>query len=159
MNGYRSPPRVLVRDGPREFGVGGLPPPRHDDRFPDHLLRRDRLDFLDDHYRGRTKFDRPMPPLDWAHRDRGRDGLFNERRSFERRPLSPLPPLPPPPLPLPLPSTPPSSRGRWASDNRERSRSPVRGAPPPKDYRRDAYLDRGRDDRRGMGRDRFGGAY
>lgn len=146
MNGYRSPPRPWARDGPREFGAGGLPTPRYEGRFPDHHLRRDRLDYPDDHYRGRAKFDRPMN-MDWGHRDRGRESFFNDRKPFERRPPSPLPPPPPP------------NRGRWARDVRERSRSPVRGGPPPKDYRRDVYMERGRDDRRGMGRDRIGGAY
>lgn len=149
MNGYRSPPRPWVRDGPKEFGAGGLPPPRHDGRYPDHHMRRDRLDHPDDHYRGRAKFDRPMP-LDWGHRDRGRESFINDRKPFERRPPSPLPP---PPVPLP------PNRGRWARDVRERSRSPLRRGPPPKDYRRDVYMERGRDDRRGMGRDRIGGTY
>lgn len=143
MNGFRSPPRGWVRDGPRELGSAGVPPAaRHDGRLPDHHFRRDRLDFADDHYRGRTKFERPML-MDWGQR---------ERKAFERRP--PSPPAPPPPLP------PPSRGGRWGRDVRERSRSPVRGGPPPKDYHRDIYMhQRGRDDRRGMGRDRIGGAY
>ncbi|PON50534.1 zinc finger protein [Parasponia andersonii] len=149
LNGYRSPPRAWVRDGPREFVTGGLPPPRHDGRFLDNHLRRDRLDIPEDIYRGRARFDRPVP-VDWGHRDRGRESFFNERKAFERRPPSPLPP--PPPLP-------PPSRGRWGRDIRERSRSPIRGGPPPKEYRRDIYMERGRDDRRGMARDRIGSAY
>ncbi|KAL6274731.1 hypothetical protein ACE6H2_025423 [Prunus campanulata] len=143
--GYRSPPRGWPRDGPRDFGAG-MPPPRHEGRFPDHQMRRDRLDYSDNH-RGRTKFDRPMP-MDWGNRDRGRDSFFNERKAFERR--LPSPPSPPPPL---------AHRGRWAHDVRERSRSPLRGGPPPKDYNRPMYMDRGRDDRRGMGRGRIGDAY
>ncbi|PRQ46526.1 putative Zinc finger, RanBP2-type [Rosa chinensis] len=145
LNGYRSPPRGWARDGPREFGAG-LPPPRHEGRFPDHQMRRDWLDYSDN-YRGRSKFDRPMP-MDRGNRDRGRDSFF-ERKAFERRP--PSPPSPPPPLP--------PYRGRWAHDARQGSRSPLRGGLPPKDYNRPMYMDRGRDDRRGMGRDRIGGAY
>ncbi|OMO58179.1 Zinc finger, RanBP2-type [Corchorus olitorius] len=79
MNGFRSPPRGWAREGPREFGPGGPPPPRHE--------------------------------------------------------------------------------GRWPRDVRERSRSPIRGAAPAKEYRRDMYLERGREDRRGVGRDRMGNAY
>ncbi|KAJ0030108.1 hypothetical protein Pint_13206 [Pistacia integerrima] len=145
MNGYRSPPRGWGRDGhgPREFVAGGPPPSRHEGRFSDHM-RRDRLDFPDDGYRGRNK---PMPPMDWGHRDRGRDNFFNERKGYRRAPSPPpAPPVPP-------------HRGRWGRDMRERSRSPIRGAPPPKDYRRDMYMERGRDDRRGIGRDRIGDAY
>ncbi|XP_075641248.1 uncharacterized protein LOC142612952 [Castanea sativa] len=154
MNGYRSPPRGWARDGPREFGAGGVPPPRHEGRFSDHHLRRDRLDYPEDDYRGRNKFDRPMP-MDWGHRDRGRDALFNERKGFERRPPSPPPLVPPPPPPPPFAP----HRGRWARDARERSRSPIRGGPPAKDYRRDMYMERGRDDRRAVGRERIGDAY
>ncbi|XP_021741490.1 transcription initiation factor TFIID subunit 15b-like isoform X1 [Chenopodium quinoa] len=144
-NGYRSPPRGWPRDGPRDFGPGG-PPPRHEGRFPDHHLRRDRLDYPDEDFRDRGKFDRPPPP-EWGPRDHGRDG-FLDRKGYERRPLSPLAPLLPPP------------RGRWADrDMRERSRSPIRGGPPPKDFRRDPYIERGRDDRRGVGRDRIGNVY
>ncbi|KAL5768817.1 hypothetical protein ACOSP7_015361 [Xanthoceras sorbifolium] len=145
MNGYRSPPRSWGRDGPRDFGAGGFPPSRHEGRFSDHMRRGDRSHFAEDDYRGRNK---PMPPMDWGHRDRGRDNFFNERKGYERRPLSPPP----------VPSVPPH-HGRWGRDVRERSRSPIRGAPPPKDYRRDMYMERGRDDRRGMGRDRIGDAY
>ncbi|XP_028068711.1 LOW QUALITY PROTEIN: transcription initiation factor TFIID subunit 15b [Camellia sinensis] len=154
MNGYRSSPRGWARDGPREFGAGGPPHPRYDGgRFTDHQMRRDRLDYPEEDYRERSKFDRPMPPLDWGNKDRGgRDNFFNERKGFERRP--PSPPLPPPPLPPP--------RGRWAHDVRDRSRSPIRGGgpAPSKDYRRDMYMEQGRDERRGgMGRDRIGDAY
>ncbi|WJX30081.1 hypothetical protein P8452_18655 [Trifolium repens] len=154
MNGYRSPPpRLLARDGPREYGsAAALPPFRHEGRFPDPNLHRERMDYMDDGYRGRDKFDRP-PPLDWDNRDRGRDSFSNERKGFERRPLSPPAPL--------LPSLPPHRGGdRWARDVRERSRSPIRGGPPAKDYRRDNVMNRvGRDDRRGVGRDRIGGMY
>ncbi|XP_057447159.1 pH-response regulator protein palI/prr-5 isoform X2 [Lotus japonicus] len=201
MNGYnRSPLRGLGRDGPRDYGsAAALPPLRHEGRFPDPSLHRDRLDYIEDPYRGRSKFDRP-PPLDWDSRDRVRDVLANERKGFERRPLSPpaarfdrrplsppaarfdrrplSPPAarfdrrplsPPaarfdrrplsPPAPL-LPSAPHHRGGRWARDVRERSRSPIRGGPPAKDYRRDMFVNRGRDDRRGgVGRGRVGGMY
>uniref|UniRef100_A0A5B6ZR13 Putative TATA-binding protein-associated factor 2N n=1 Tax=Davidia involucrata TaxID=16924 RepID=A0A5B6ZR13_DAVIN len=150
INGYRSPPRGWARDNPREFGAGGPPHPRHEGRFPNHHVRRDRPDYPEDDYRERNKFDKPLP-LDWGHRDRGRDEIFTERKGYERR----LPSPPPLPLPLPLPP----HRGRWARDVRERSRSPVRGGLAPKEYRRDIYMERGRDDRRGMGRERIGDAY
>ncbi|XP_057969720.1 uncharacterized protein LOC131158829 [Malania oleifera] len=147
-NGYRSPSRGWARDGPREF-VGGPPYSRHEGRFPDHHMRRDRPDYVEEDYRERSRFDRPVP-LDWGPRERGRDSFLNERKGYERRLPSPVPPPPPPP--------PPSHRGRWARDARERSRSPIRG-PPAKDYRRDMYMDRGREDRRGVMRDRIGNAY
>ncbi|MBA0797252.1 hypothetical protein Gohar_007967 [Gossypium harknessii] len=148
INGnFRSPPRSWAREGPRDFRAAGPPPPRHEGRFFDHSMRRDRLEYLDDDYRGRSRFDRPMP-MDWGQRDRGRDNFFNSRKGYERRP--PSPPLPPPQLP---------PRGR-PRDMRERSRSPIRGAPPPKEYRRDMYMERGREDLRGgAGRDRIGGPY
>lgn len=160
INGYRSPPpRPLGRDGLREYGsTAALPPLRHEGRFPDPNAHRERIDYMEDTYRGRSKFDRP-PPLDWDNRDRGRDGFSNERKGFERRPLSPPAPL--------LPSLPPhrsggDGGGRWTRDVRERSRSPIRGGPQEKDYRRDTFMSRsGRDDRRGggVGRDRVGGMY
>ncbi|XP_023515884.1 uncharacterized protein LOC111779923 isoform X1 [Cucurbita pepo subsp. pepo] len=182
LNECRSPPRGWARDGPREIAAGGLAPPRYESRYSDHHLRRDRVDYLEDSFRGRSKFDR-LPPSDWSLRDNGRDDFINERKGFERRPLSPKGferrplspkgferrPLSPPPLSL-LPQ-----RGRWARDVRERSRSPIRGpvrsplrvplrSPlsgglPPKDYRRDVYVERERDDRRGLGRDRDGGPF
>ncbi|KAJ4850474.1 hypothetical protein Tsubulata_031807 [Turnera subulata] len=148
MNGYRSPPRAWARDGPRDFGAGGPPPPRHGGRLSGQDILRDRTDYLDDEYRGRGKFDRPLP-MDWGHRDHGRENFINERKGFERR----LPSPPPPPMPLP------PQRGQWSRDIRERSRSPVRGGLPSKDYRRDMYMDRGRDDHRGLGRDRMRGVY
>ncbi|XP_022144870.1 dapper homolog 3 isoform X2 [Momordica charantia] len=160
LAGYRSPPRAWARDGPREIAAGALAPPRYESRYPDHPLRRDRVDYLED-LRGRSKFDRPIP-ADWALRDHGRDDFLTERKGFERGPPSP---------PLPLLS----QRGRWARDVRERSRSPIRGpvrsplrvslrSPlsgglPPKDFRRDVYVERERDDRRGLGRDRDGGPF
>ncbi|XP_028774024.1 uncharacterized protein LOC114731060 [Neltuma alba] len=147
LNGYRSPPHGLGRDGPRDYGSAAMAPLRNEGRFPDGM-RRERMDYIDDAYR-RNKFDRP-PPVDWDHRDRGREGFTNERRRFDRRPLSPPAPL--------LPTLPPQ-RGRWARDVRQRSRSPIRGGPPPKEM----YMDRVRDDRRGglddRRRDRIGGMY
>lgn len=147
LNGYRSPPHGLGRDGPREYVTAALPSLRNEGRFPD--IRRDRVDYIDDAYR-RNKFDRPPPPVDWDHRDRGREGFTNERTRFERRPLSPPAPL--------LPSLPPQ-RGRWARDVRQRSRSPIRVDVPPKEM----YMDRVKDDRRGgvddRRRDRIGGMY
>lgn len=148
MYGYRSPPpRGWPRDGPRDFGPGGPPPPRHEGRFADHHVRRDRLDYPEEDYRDRGKFER-LPPPEWAPRDHGRES-FLDRKGYDRRPLSPLPPPPPP------------GRGRWAErDIRERSRSPIRGGPPPKDFgRRDPYMERGRDERRGVGQDRIGNVY
>ncbi|CAH1429643.1 unnamed protein product [Lactuca virosa] len=145
FNGYRSPPRGFGRDGPpREFGIGG--PMRREGRFPrDHHNHNhnQRPDYFEDEMRerGNNRFDhRPMvPPPDWGR----------ERKGYDRRPVSPG--GPPPPTAVGRGS------GRWVRDERERSRSPVRGGlpPPSKDYRRDAYVDRGRDDRRGMGRDPY----
>ena len=137
LNGYRSPPRGFVRDGPKEY----LPPLRHEGRFPDPPhVRRERLDYIEDAYRGRNRFDR-SPPLDLGPRRPARDDFSGERKVFERRPLSPPAPLLP-------------HRGM-----RDRSRSPIRGGPPPKDYRHDTYMDRVRDDRRGVGRDKIRGMY
>ncbi|KAF8393387.1 hypothetical protein HHK36_021630 [Tetracentron sinense] len=142
MSDYRPPPRGWGRDSPREFG-GGPPHPSRGGRFPpDHYNRRERLDYHEEEdYMERNKFDRPMPQ-DWDRGDRGRDNFFNERRGYDgrnmRRPLSP-PPLSPPPLL-------PPSRGRWVHDPRERSLSPMTSGLPPKDYHRDSYTDRGRDD-------------
>ncbi|KAL1363559.1 hypothetical protein HN51_011770 [Arachis hypogaea] len=144
MNGYRSPPRGFARDAPKEY----LPPLRHEGRFPDSPhARRERIDYIEDSYRGRNRFDR-SPPLDFGPRRPARDDFSGERKVFDRRL-----PSPPPSAPL-LPH-----RGPWARDVRERSRSPIRGAPPPKDYRQDMYLDRVRDDRRGVGRDKIRGMY
>ncbi|KAM7275023.1 hypothetical protein ACFE04_016889 [Oxalis oulophora] len=138
INSHRSPPRAWARDGARDFGPGGPPPPRYGGRFFDYNLRRDRMDYPEDDYRGRGRFGRPNSG-EWAHRDGGRDNF---------RPL------------------PPVSRERWRSppprDLRERSRSPIRGGaplPPPKEYDREPYLDRGRDDRHAVGRNRVGDAY
>ncbi|KAH7853585.1 hypothetical protein Vadar_004394 [Vaccinium darrowii] len=162
MNGgFRSPARGWARESPRDFGAAGGPPPhpRYEGRFPDDHMRRDRLDYPPEDHRGeRSKFDRPLPPLDLGNRDRGRDHFFDDRKGYERRPLSP-------PLPLslrspPLPPSMPLPPRRWERDARERSRSPIRGGPPPpKDYRRDMYAERGRDEPRGMGRDRIDGVY
>ncbi|GAB4852603.1 hypothetical protein Ancab_016817 [Ancistrocladus abbreviatus] len=144
-NGYKSPPHGWMRDGPRDFGPGAPLPPRREGRFPDHQARRDRLDYPEDDYRDQGKFDR-LPPPDWASRDRSRDHLLDDRKDYERRPPSPMPP--PPALP---------HRGRWSEqDVRERSRSPVRGRLPPKDFH---YADRDRDDRRGGGRDVIGSVF
>ncbi|CAI0543345.1 unnamed protein product [Linum tenue] len=158
MNIYRSPPPPRGgwgRGSPRDFGPGGPPHLRHGGRFSDP---RERPDYPDDDYRGRSKFDhRPMPPVEWGHRERGRDGFFNERRGgFDRR----MPLSPPPPAAAPLP-IPPQRGGRWGRDVRERSRSPMRGGPPPsRDFRRDMFMGRGgRDDRRPLGRDRVGDVY
>jgi len=162
MNGgFRSPARGWARESPRDFGAAGGPPPhpRYEGRFPDDHMRRDRLDYPPEDHRGeRSKFDRPLPPLDLGNRDRGRDHFFDDRKGYERRPLSP-------PLPLslrspPLPPSMPLPPRRWERDARERSRSPIRGGPPPpKDYRRDMYAERGRDEPRGMGRGRIDGVY
>lgn len=138
MNGYRSPPRGWGRDEPRDFRAGGPPYPRHEGRFADPPLRRDRADYAEEEYRERNRFERPVP-LDWGNRDRARDNVLNERKGYERRAPSP-----------PLSALPP--RGQWGRDIRERSRSPIRGGAPLKDYRRDMYMERGRDDRRGVGR-------
>ncbi|KAM7509534.1 hypothetical protein LguiA_019987 [Lonicera macranthoides] len=150
INGYRSPPRGWPADGPRDYGAGGPLHPRHEGRFPDHHIRRDRPDYLEDDFRDRNRFDRPIPSPDWSRDRGGRDNLLGDRKGYERR--LPSPPLPPPPPP------PPRGGGRFA---RERSRSPVRGLgqPPLKDYRRDMYADRGRDDRPLPRRDRISDAY
>ncbi|CAA3033417.1 RNA-binding EWS isoform X1 [Olea europaea subsp. europaea] len=139
MNGYRSPPRGWARDGPRDLRAAA--PPRNEGRFLEPPIRRDEPDFPVNDFRDRYRFDRPIP-LDLGLRARERDSFINERRGgYERRPLSPPPAAP--------------ARGQWARDIRERSRSPVRGGPPPKDYHRDVFMDRGRDDRRGIGREAF----
>ncbi|XP_075084082.1 uncharacterized protein LOC107798755 isoform X4 [Nicotiana tabacum] len=139
VNGYRSPPRGWARDDARDFRVG-VPHSRYEGRFADPPIRRDRPDYPDADYRDRSRFERP-PPLDWGHRERVRESFLSERKGLERR-------IPSPPRPPVLP------RGQWARDIRERSRSPVRGGPPPKDYHRDLYMGRGRDDRR-VGRDAY----
>ncbi|KAF6164434.1 hypothetical protein GIB67_025260 [Kingdonia uniflora] len=154
LNGYRSPPpRSWGRGGPREFDAGP-PEPRHGGRFVDHHMPRERLHNREEEYRGRGKVDRErdFSQSEWEPRGRGRGNFLNDRRfdaRSERRPISPSPP-PPPPVP---------PRDRWARDIRQRSRSPVRGGPPLKDYRRDSYLDRGREGRfnmaRGQGRGRM----
>ncbi|KAL8102424.1 hypothetical protein AgCh_027056 [Apium graveolens] len=182
MGGYRSPPRSWARGGPREFGLG--PPRRREGRFPDQQMRRDHPDYLEDRFRDRPRFERPIP-LDWE-RERERDTILSDRKGYERRPLSPHEPpalLPPrghwphdmrdrsltPVRDLP-PPRPHDVRERSRSpvrdlpllrphDVRERSRSPVRDLPSLKNYRRDIYMERDRDDRRPMGRDRVGDAY
>ncbi|XP_034918252.1 uncharacterized protein [Populus alba] len=143
MNGYRSPPRDWARDRPRDYGSGG-PPPRQGARFSDHEMRRDRSDYADDEYRGRNKFDRPMP-MDWGHNDHGRDSFFHERKGFERQP--PSPPLPPPSLP---------QRGRWGREGRDRSRSPISTTK----RVHNMYMEQGwRDDRHRVGRGRMRDVY
>ncbi|KAF5743440.1 TATA-binding protein-associated factor 2N [Tripterygium wilfordii] len=124
-NGYRSPPR-------RDFGPGDLPPDRYEGQFSDLSMRRDHLNYPEDEFRRRDNFERSVE-MNWGHRVRGRENLYNERREFERQPHSPhvaavAPPVSPPPPAVP--------RGRWARDMRERSRSPLRRAPPQKEYRR-----------------------
>ncbi|XP_043706142.1 uncharacterized protein LOC122655844 isoform X1 [Telopea speciosissima] len=140
MNGYRSPPHDWGRDRPRMFDAD---PPhlRHGGRFPENQMRRERLDYPEEEedYRARDKFDGPLP-LEWGPRDRGRENFFHERRGYDgrndRHPLSPPPP--------------PSHRGRWGHDLRERSRSPIRVGPPPRDFRRDPYMDRRLEGRQDM---------
>ncbi|PHT48099.1 hypothetical protein CQW23_12307 [Capsicum baccatum] len=139
VNGYRSP-RGWARDDPRDFRAG-VPHSRYEGRFANLPIRRDRPDFADADCRAQSRFERP-PALDWGHREHGRESYLSERKGYERR-------IPSPPHPPVLPP-----RGQWPRDIRERSRSPVRGGPPPKDYRRDLYIGRGRDDRR-VGRDAF----
>ncbi|GAA0157820.1 RNA metabolism protein [Lithospermum erythrorhizon] len=138
MGDYRSPPRGWARDGPRDFRSGHPFYPRREGRFPDPPMR-ERRDFPGDDFRGRDRLERPMPP-DWGHRNQERDNFFRERNSYDRRPLSPLPPAALPP------------RGHWDRGIRERSRSPLRGEVPPKDHHRDMYMERGRDDRHEIGR-------
>ncbi|XP_068653175.1 transcription initiation factor TFIID subunit 15b-like [Aristolochia californica] len=147
MNGYGSSP---PRGWGREFGMGP-PPARHGGRFPDNHLPRERPGYHEeDDFRERGKFDKSMPP-DWGSPRERRDDFFDDRRGYSGRgtrgpaPLSP--PLPPPP----------TARGNWNRDIRERSRSPHRG--PLKDYRRDSYMGRGRDDRRGIRRERVNDSF
>ncbi|CAN4101586.1 unnamed protein product [Withania somnifera] len=140
VNGYRSPPSGWARDGPRDFR-DGVPHSRYEGRFADPPIRRDRPDFTDADCRDQNRFGRPPAP-DWGHRERGRESYLSERKGYERR-------IPSPPHPPVLPH-----RDQWPRDIRERSRSPVRSGPPPKDYRRDLYMGRGRADRR-VGRDAY----
>ncbi|GMH03304.1 hypothetical protein Nepgr_005143 [Nepenthes gracilis] len=147
-NGFRSPPRGWLRDGPRDFGSGGLPPSRHEGRFPETHMRRGRLDYPEEDFRDRGKFGRLAPP-EWVSRDRSHDRFLDDRKGNERRPPSP-PPLPPSPPP----------RGRWPErDERERSRTAIRGRPPPMDFPRELYMERDRDDRHSSRRDRIGSVY
>ncbi|XVE70438.1 hypothetical protein DITRI_Ditri10aG0072700 [Diplodiscus trichospermus] len=74
-----------------------------------------------------------LPPPRHKGRGRGRDNFLNERKWYDGRPLSPYPPLPPSQQLLP--------RGRWQRDVREKSKSPIRGAPSPKEYRQEMYLE------------------
>ncbi|GAB2292294.1 hypothetical protein Dimus_026542 [Dionaea muscipula] len=148
-NGYRSPSHGWPRDGPRDFGPSIMPHPRHEGRFSDHHARRDRLDYPDEDVRG-SDFDRLAPP-DWASRERAKDHIIDDRKGHERRIPSPLL-LPPPPPPHP------AHRGRRVEhDMRERSRSPIVG--PPKDFHRNLFVERNRDERRGGERDRVGRVY
>lgn len=142
MNGYRSP-RSWAQEGPRDLDPRGPPNPRYEERIPDQHLRRERMDYPEEDFRERSKFARPLSP-DMAQRDRGRDVMYSERKSYERRP----------PSPRALPSPLPPPRRHWAEDERERSRSPIRGRPPPKEYQREIYEERDRDERRVVGRDR-----
>eukprot|EP01018_Ginkgo_biloba_P001658 Gb_20196 [translate_table: standard] len=149
-NGYEGPPVGWGRGGPREFDQG--PPPRSGERFSDFRPGRDirdRPDYRDhDDYREREKFDRAPPPVDWGFnigsRDREREDRFHDKRGAHDPRSDRRPPSPPP-------------RSRWGRDARDRSRSPIRGAS--KDYYRDPYLDRRRDDKRGGRRDRMDDAY
>ncbi|XP_076896099.1 uncharacterized protein LOC143548952 [Bidens hawaiensis] len=137
FNGYRSPPRGLGREAPRDFGVAGPPlhHPRHEGRLPrDHH----RADYLEDDLRDRSRFDRPLAEPNWEQ----------DRKGYDRRLLSP-------PGPAVQPPALGRGGGRWeAHDERERSRSPVRGGGG-KEFRRDGYMDRGREERRGMGREPY----
>ncbi|KAF3783963.1 TATA-binding protein-associated factor 2N [Nymphaea thermarum] len=150
INGYGSPPRGWSRDGFREFD-DGMPPPRHGERLPDHRMGRefrDRADYhIENEYRGRGRFD--GSPREWRHgmggRWRGRDEFherdefFDDRREVYGRGGRRAP-------------SPPSLPDRWVRDSRVRSRSPVRGM---KEYNGDPFVGRGREDRRGIGRDRI----
>lgn len=132
MNGgYRSPPRGWPRDASRDFRALG-PPGRNEVRFPDPLMRGERLNFLEDDPRDRFGYDRPPLP-EWGHRDRGRDNFFYERRGGRFLSPPPVSTLPP--------------RG-WASHIRDRSRSPAKGGLQTKGYQRDMHMNRRRDDRR-----------
>ncbi|KAL4194014.1 hypothetical protein AMTRI_Chr05g57120 [Amborella trichopoda] len=154
MNGYESPPRGGY--GPRGYG-SGPPPPRHGGRFSDPRMgrearERERPGFHQEEieFREREKFGRPLPHQEWGNgpRERERDDFFAERRgpyNDARRDRGP-----------PSPHQPP--RERWARNPRERSRSPLRGTGF-KDYHRDSYMDRGREDRRGGTRERMDDAY
>ncbi|XP_076889821.1 uncharacterized protein LOC143540722 [Bidens hawaiensis] len=137
FNGYRSPPRGLGREVPRDFGAAGPPlhHPRHEGRLPrDHH----RADYLEDDLRDRNRFDRPLAEPNWGQ----------DRRGYDRRPLSPS-------GPAVQPAAVGRGGGRWAAhDERERSRSTVRGGGG-KEFRRDGYMDRGREERRGMGREPY----
>ncbi|GMH23811.1 hypothetical protein Nepgr_025654 [Nepenthes gracilis] len=156
--GYRSPPRGLLRHGRRDFGPSGLPLSRHGGRLLNHA-HRGRLDYPEEDFRERGKLGR-LSPLHWASRERAKNLFLDDRKGYERRP--PSPPSPPQLLP---------PRGRWVErDHRKRSRSPTRGvlppsdfkldlSPPPKDFRRDLYEERDREDRRNGGRDRIGSVY
>ncbi|KAJ0989247.1 hypothetical protein J5N97_007603 [Dioscorea zingiberensis] len=119
-NGYRSPPRGWDTEELINFGSGS--PPRRGARFPDHL-ERERLDYHDDDYRERRKFDWPVHDQ-WERRDPDRDGFMPERRRFGGHT--------------------PSPRGRWINDTRERSRSPVGK----RQHMRASFMDRGRGGRR-----------
>ncbi|XP_074571392.1 uncharacterized protein LOC141827944 [Curcuma longa] len=121
LDRYRSPPRSWdVEDSrnfrPRDFKPRLLAPARGG-KFAD-IMRRERPDYYDGiEYRQRRKFDWPTHGSEM--RDNNRDELDPDRRSYDRRPMSPP--------------------RRWFS--RERSRSPVGDRP-----MRNSYVSRGRDD-------------
>ncbi|KAF6138413.1 hypothetical protein GIB67_041759 [Kingdonia uniflora] len=143
---------LLGRGGPREFDAGP-PEPRHGGSLLITICQgKDSITAKRNTEEGKVDRERDFSQSEWEPRGRGRGNFLNDRRfdaRSERRPISPSPP-PPPPVP---------PRDRWARDIRQRSRSPVRGGPPLKDYRRDSYLDRGREGRfnmaRGQGRGRM----
>lgn len=133
LSGFRSPPRGWGRC-PREFRADGPAYLGHEGRFLDPPLHKNRPPYPEDGFDERNRFYRHMPP-DRIHRDRGKNFL-NDTKGYARYPPR-------------LPAFP--SRGQRAHRFRDRSRSPIRGAPP-KDYPRDNYVERGLGVRGGTGR-------